>query len=54
MGQKQKLPRLNGMSCPPPKADIRRKDRHVRFVPEAVVSTGVLLPYNSHPHELAE
>ena len=29
LGQKRKLARLNGMSGLPPKADIRRKGRHV-------------------------
>src|SRR5258705_11499637 len=33
LGQKRKLARLNGMSGPPSKADIRRKDRHVRYWP---------------------
>jgi hypothetical protein len=28
------------MSAFPPKADIRRRDLHVRFVPKAVVSDG--------------
>ena len=32
-GQNRKLARLNGMSGLPPKADIRRMGRHVRFVP---------------------
>jgi hypothetical protein len=32
-GHKRKLPRLTGMSGLPPKADIGRKDRHVRLVP---------------------
>jgi hypothetical protein len=34
-GQKRKLALLNGMSAPPPKADIRRKDRYVRYVPNS-------------------
>ena len=33
LGQKQTLKRLQPMSALPPKADIHRRDRHVRFVP---------------------
>jgi len=38
LGHKRKLARLNGMSDPPPKADIRRKARHVCFVPTADIA----------------
>jgi hypothetical protein len=38
LGQKQILRQSSRMSTLPPKADIVERDRHVRFVPKAVVS----------------
>jgi hypothetical protein len=38
LGQKQTLGNVQPMSALPPKADIRFRDRHVRFVPEAEVA----------------
>src|SRR6516165_8512072 len=35
LGQKQTSAHVRGMSALPPKADIRCRDRHVRFVPKA-------------------
>ena len=35
MGQKQTLEHVRVMSALPPKADIDRREQHVRFVPEA-------------------
>jgi hypothetical protein len=35
LGQKRTLPRSNGMSALPPKADIGRQPLDVRFVPKA-------------------
>jgi hypothetical protein len=35
LGHKRTSTRLVGMSALPPKADIRERDRYVRFVPQA-------------------
>jgi hypothetical protein len=35
MGVNGHFTRVCSMSAIPPKADVRRRDRHVRFVPEA-------------------
>src|SRR5262249_30004275 len=35
LGQKQTLRRMRRMSALPPKADIAKRDHHVRFVPKA-------------------
>jgi hypothetical protein len=35
LGQKQTLGKVRPMSALPPKADIRRRNHHVRFVPKA-------------------
>jgi hypothetical protein len=38
LGQKQTSRLVSAMSALPPKADIRCRDRHVRFVPEADIT----------------
>jgi hypothetical protein len=35
LGQKETLAHVHTMSAIPPKADIRYRDQHVRFVPKA-------------------
>jgi len=37
LGQKRTFSDVQAMSALPPKADIRRRDRHVRFVPKAEI-----------------
>jgi hypothetical protein len=39
LGQKQTSRLVEGMSALPPKADIRRHDQHVRFVPKANIAS---------------
>jgi len=39
LGQTQALEHVGVMSALPPKADIRCRDRHVRFVPKADISS---------------
>ena len=41
LGQKRTLQGSHLMSAIPPKADIRRRDRHVRFVPKADISSSI-------------
>jgi hypothetical protein len=38
LGQKQTFVRFHAMSALPPKADIRQRSGHVRFVPKADIS----------------
>jgi hypothetical protein len=43
LGQKQTSAHVRVMSALPPKADIRCRDQHVRFLPKADIGTEYLL-----------
>ena len=45
LGQKQTFAAQNGMSALPPKADIRRGQLDVRFVPKAGIYGAIICPY---------
>jgi hypothetical protein len=50
-GQKRKWSRLNGMSVLPPRADLVRPSRHVRFVPTGdIARREALLSHLEHVH----
>jgi hypothetical protein len=44
LGQKQKLKRFRPMSALAPIADIRQRDKHVRFVPKADIFADSFYP----------
>jgi hypothetical protein len=54
LGQKRKAQSEQMLSASPPKADIERHDRHVRFTPKAAVTPAILRIARSAASRLQE